>query len=338
MLNKVYEEVLNFIKGNYKQLIILVIVFIILNFPLNYSIYISGGTINVNDRVEVKDEYKSSGTFNLAYVTELQATAFTYLLSHIVPSWETVPLEEYQASENETMEDISLRSKLYLNKSEEDAIKNAYEKANQTFEIIDTEFNIVYINEIVDSDLKIGDVILEANNEKIKTMEQYKNIINKFNFGDYISLKVKRDNKVVDTKVKVNNINGQKIIGISVLELHNYKTVPEINLSFKKSESGPSGGLMLTLAIYDKLIKEDLTNGYKIVGTGTIDSYGNVGEISGVKYKLRGAVSAGADIFIAPTGDNYQECKSIIKEENYNIRLIEAKTFEQVLNSLVNLD
>ena len=146
MLNKVYEEVLNFIKENYKQLIILVIVFIILNFPLNYSIYISGGTINVNDRVEVKDEYKSSGTFNLAYVTELQATAFTYLLSHIVPSWETVPLEEYQASENETMEDISLRSKLYLNKSEEDAIKNAYEKADQTFEIIDTEFNIVYIN------------------------------------------------------------------------------------------------------------------------------------------------------------------------------------------------
>ena len=169
-------------------------------------------------------------------------------------------------------------------------------------------------------------------------MEQYKNIINKFNFGDYISLKVKRDNKVVDTKVKVNNINGQKIIGISVLELHNYKTVPEINLSFKKSESGPSGGLMLTLAIYDKLIKEDLTNGYKIVGTGTIDSYGNVGEISGVKYKLRGAVSAGADIFIAPTGDNYQECKRIIKEENYNIRLIEAKTFEQVLSLLVNLD
>ena len=36
---------------------------------------------------------------------------------------------------------------------------------------------------------------------------------------------------------------------------------------------------MLTLAIYDKLTKGDLTNGLKIVGTGTISSDGTVGEM-----------------------------------------------------------
>ena len=44
------------------------------------------------------------------------------------------------------------------------------------------------------------------------------------------------------------------------------------------------------LAIYKELIEEDITHGLKIVGTGTIDELGNVGEIDGVKYKILGAV------------------------------------------------
>ena len=86
-------------------------------------------------------------------------------------------------------------------------------------------------------------------------------------------------------------------------------------IDFKGNESGPSGGLMLTIAIYDKLVSKDLTNGLKIVGTGTIDYDGNVGQIDGVSYKLKGAVKKGADIFIAPTGENYQECVKLKKKK-----------------------
>ena len=338
MNNKIYEKILNFIKENYKQFLIVFILGIIINFPLDYSIYISGGTINVNDRIELDNEYKSSGSFNLAYVTELRATTFTYLLSYIIPFWEVIPLEEYQASTIETMEDVSIRSKLYLDRSKEDAIKLAYEKASKNFTTKNTEFNIVYINEIVDADLKIGDVILEINNKKLFDLNQYKELVEKTNVGEYINLKVRRNKKEFETKIKVNYINESKLTGISILELSNYETTPEIILSFKDSESGPSGGLMLALAIYDKLIAEDLTRGKKIVGTGTIDEFGNVGEIDGVKYKLKGAIKEKADIFIAPSGNNYNECKRIIKEENYNIKLIEAKTFEQVLNDLNSLN
>ena len=64
---------------------------------------------------------------------------------------------------------------------------------------------------------------------------------------------------------------------------------------------------MLTLAIYSNLNKIDLTHGKTIVGTGTIDADGNVGQISGIKYKLLGAVANKGDIFLVPDGDNYKE-------------------------------
>ncbi len=91
---------------------------------------------------------------------------------------------------------------------------------------------------------------------------------------------------------------------------------------------------MLALSIYDKLTDYDLTKGLKIVGTGTIDFDGNVGEIDGVEYKLKGAVKAKADIFIAPSGKNYEDALKLKKEKNYKIKIIEAKTFNQVLEEL----
>jgi len=56
MINKIYEKIKMFIKENYKELIFLIILFIVINYPVDYSIMISGGTINVNDRVEIKNQ------------------------------------------------------------------------------------------------------------------------------------------------------------------------------------------------------------------------------------------------------------------------------------------
>ena len=60
---------------------------------------------------------------------------------------------------------------------------------------------------------------------------------------------------------------------------------------------------------------------------------GNVGEISGVKYKLAGAVKKDADIFIVPTA-NYKEAIKLKNENNYNIEIIEADTLENVIEKL----
>lgn len=336
MISKIYDKFINFIKENYKQLIFLIVFLIVMSFPLDYSVMVSGGTINVNDRVSIKGEYESDGSYNLAYVTELKGTIPTVLLSYIIPDWKKIPLEEYKASSNESQDDITKRAKIYLKYSEQAAIKLAYLKASKEFKIKNSEFNIVYVDEKAETTLKIGDIILKANDITITSLEQYRNIVEKSDIGDTINLKILRDEKEQDALIKVKNIDNKKVSGISILELYDYETSPEIELSFKNNESGSSGGLMLALSIYDKLISEDLTNGLKIVGTGTIDFDGNVGEIDGVEYKLMGAVKQKADLFIVPTGENYETCLKLKEERGYNIELIEAKTFDETIEILRN--
>lgn len=336
MISKIYDKFINFIKENYKQLIFLIVFLIVMSFPLDYSVMVSGGTINVNDRVSIKGEYESDGSYNLAYVTELKGTIPTVLLSYIIPDWKKIPLEEYKASSNESQDDITKRAKIYLKYSEQAAIKLAYLKASKEFKIKNSEFNIVYVDEKAETTLKIGDIILKANDITITSLEQYRNIVEKSDIGDTINLKILRDEKEQDALIKVKNIDNKKVSGISILELYDYETSPEIELSFKNNESGSSGGLMLALSIYDKLISEDLTNGLKIVGTGTVDFDGNVGEIDGVEYKLMGAVKQKADLFIVPTGENYETCLKLKEERGYNIELIEAKTFDEIIEILRN--
>lgn len=326
-----------FIKQYYKDIIVLIILLIILNFPLNYSIMISGGTINVDDRIKITESNKSKGSFNLAYVSELKGTIPSYLLSYIIPSWTKVPLSDYQANKNETSSDIELRSKVYLEYSKQAAIKTAYLNANKNFIVKDNKFYIVFIDEKADTDLKIGDIIKTIDGKNINEMDEYRKIISNKNIGDKVLLTVERNEKIIDAYALVKEIDNKKLTGISVINLYDYESDPKVELEFKNNESGSSGGLMLSLAIYDKLTNYDLTNGKKIVGTGTIDFEGNVGKIDGVEYKLKGAVKAKADIFIAPVGENYDDCIKLKEKNKYDIEIISAETFQEVLNKLYDL-
>ena len=94
---------------------------------------------------------------------------------------------------------------------------------------------------------------------------------------------------------------------------------------------------MTSLAIYDALIDEDLTNGLTISGTGTIDIDGNVGSIGGVKYKLKGAINNKADIFFVPNGENYDEAIKIAEEKKYDIKIIGVSTLKEAITYLENL-
>lgn len=334
MISKIYDKTKQIIKENYKYILFLILLLMVLNYPLDYSIMVSGGTIDINDRIQIESSDFSKGSFNLAYVTELRGTLPSVALSYIIPDWTRVPLQDYQASSKESAEDITTRAKIYLEYSKQAAIKVAYETANKNFKISDNKFYIVYKSEQTEGDIQIGDILLEADEKKILQLEEFKNIIDSKNVGDYINLTIFRNNKQKQVSVKIKEIDGEKIAGISILNLYDYETFPTVALKFNDNESGSSGGLMLSLAIYDKLTEGDLTKGLKIVGTGTIDFYGNVGQIDGVKYKLKGAVKAGADIFLAPTGENYEECMKLKKEKKYDIKIIEVNNFDDAIQKL----
>lgn len=324
-MNKIKE----FLKNNIRYILILVIVGVIANYPLPYYIEAPGGTIDITNRIDIDGGYSSKGSLNLLYVTEYRGNVMTYLMGLILPNFDIEKQEERQIS-NESTQDIYIRNRVMLENSIDSATILAYRHANKTVNI--TGYNNVILVNYNDNDLKIGDNIISIDNVKVSNLIDIKNELDKKEANETITVGVIRNNKEHNFKVKLD----EKKLGIIVQTDYEYELDPEINIKFKTSESGSSGGLMLALSIYNAITSEDITHGLKIAGTGTIDIEGNVGEIGGVKYKIMGAVRNKMDLVFVPEA-NYEEAIKVKKEKNYDIDIIKVNTFEEALNYLNNL-
>lgn len=334
MFNKFYLKVKKFMKEFYKSIIFLIVCYFVFTFPLPYYIYAGGGTINIDDRIEIDGSSDTSGSLNFAYVKELEGNVASFILGNIIPSYEVEKKENIELNEDESNEDIMFRNKIYLENANQTAIMLAFSKAGDSVEIKDSKFYVIYVDEKKEDGLRVGDELLKVNGKKIEKVEDYTNEIAKFNSGDKVNVVVIRDGKEKEVIARVKEEDARKVTGISVSTIYEYETDPKVELKFKSSEGGPSGGLMLTLAIYDKLTNSNLTNGKIIVGTGTINSAGVVGEIGGVKHKLNGAVKIGADIFLVPKGDNYKEALKEKEKHDYDIEIKAVGTFDDAIEYL----
>ena len=324
------NKIKDFFKNNIKYILILVIVGIIANYPLPYYIEAPGGTIDITNRIDIDGGYVSKGSLNLLYVTEYRGNVMTYLMGLVLPNFDIEKQEERQIS-NESAQDIYIRNRVMLENSIDNATILAYRHANKTVNI--TGYNNVILANYNDNDLKIGDNIISIDDVKVSNLIDIKNELDKKETNQTITISVMRDNKEHSFKIK---LDDEKKLGIIVQTDYEYELDPEINIKFKTSESGSSGGLMLALSIYNAITSEDITHGLKVAGTGTIDIEGNVGEIGGIKYKIMGAVRNKMDLVFVPAA-NYDEAIEVKKEHNYDIDIIKVNTFEEALNYLNNL-
>ena len=335
MFAKIYEKIKEFIKENYKELIVLIVIVLLFTIKLPYSIYTPGGAVNLNDRIRVENGYETEGSFNMAYVSMVRGSIPFLLISYVIPDWDIVAASDITA-EGEDMDEMLERERLYMQESMDAAIINAYQAAGEDITITRTVNEVSYLSEDSDTDLEIGDQILSVNGDEISSLDDLKSIVESLSSGTEVTLRVIRDDEERDCTAVTYDTNDGTKIGVSLLTTYEYETDPEVTITSKASEAGSSGGLMMSLAIYNQLVPEDITGGMKIVGTGTIDIEGNVGEIGGVRYKLIGAVKNDADLFICPE-ENYEEAMSVKKEKDYDITIISVSTFLEAIEKLEGL-
>ena len=326
----------NFIKENYLVLLFGIVFMATILYPLPYYIYTGGGTINVKDKIHIENK-ETKGDFNLCYVEQINANIPTFLLSKLLSNWDSVSKEEVSLNDKEDIKDIYKRDKIYLEEANQNAIFVAYKKAGKSVNILDKHLYIIYLEEDSDTDLKIGDDILEIDGSKIDSLADISKILDSYEVGSKLNIKVKRNGKEMMKYAIVHEKDDRKLIGIALTSIYDYEVDPKITFTFSNSESGPSGGFMVTLAIYNQLIDNDISNDLKIAGTGTIDIEGNVGSIGGVKYKLKGAVDSKSDIFLVPAGENYKEAIKYKKKYHYDIKIIGISTFEEAIEKLESM-
>ena len=332
MFNKLYSNVKNFIVENYKFLIIWGIIIFLFFYEFPYVIYTPGGIVNLEDRIEVENSRDTEGSLNMSYVSLVKGTLPMILLSYIIPNWDLVKSSEITAPD-ESVDELLELEKLYMQSSIDNATILAYEKAGKELNITREVNNIVYISDDADTNLEIYDELLTADGLEVNDVAELREIVNSKNEGDKITFLVNRNGKEKECSAKIYNTEDGLKVGVSFLTTYEYETNPEISVATKASESGSSGGLMLTLAIYNAITDEDITKGRTVVGTGTISLDGTVGAIDGVKYKILGAVKSDAEIFLCPM-ENYEEVLSVKDEFDLDIEIHGVATFDEALEYL----
>mgnify|MGYP000050916278 CR=1 FL=1 len=333
MFSKIYAGLKKFIKENWLFLLILIIFFVVNFVRLPYEVEMPGGTIDLGNRITVDGKKPDiKGSFNMAYVEVSQGSVLYVLAGLIIPDWEVLKVSDL-IYENETLEDSNLRDKIYLEQSKNAATLAALNASGTKYTISKINNSVVYVDKEAETDIKIGDDIIECDGETVENLEKVVEIVKTKKAGDVIKLKVLRDEKKVDVTAKVYDTEDGPKIGLMSLTTYDIDSEKKVKIDSKTSESGPSGGLMMSLMIYNALTDQDLTNGKKVVGTGTIDEAGNVGEIGGVKFKIMGAVKDKADVFLVPA-ENYDEAMEVKKKKKYDIEIVRVETLQDAIDYL----
>ena len=334
LFSKLYSNIKSFIVENYKFLIVWGIIIFLFFYEFPFVIYTPGGIVNLEDRIEVENAHDTKGSLNMSYVSLVKGTLPMILLSYCLPNWDLIKSSEITI-DNESVDELLELEKLYMQSSIDNATILAYQKAGKHLDITREVNNIVFIADDAKTDLEVYDEILTADGKKVNNISELKEIVNSKNEGDAIKILVNRNGLEKECSAKIYNTEDGLKIGVSFLTTYEYETDPEISVTTKASESGSSGGLMLTLAIYNAINDEDITKGRTIVGTGTITLDGTVGAIDGVKYKILGAVKNDAEIFLCPI-KNYEEALSVKEEFDLDIDIHGVATFDEALEYLEN--
>lgn len=216
-----FKKIINTIKQTlieeYKFIIVLLLITIILNIPLNYYITVGGGISDAADRITVDKKHESKGSFNISYVTQLSGNVLTYALSYIIPKWERESADKYKYDEEESIDNIEFRNKLDLDTANATATYWAYTLANKPIKEVSKKLYIIatYPKEHK-TDLKVGDEIISVDNNKYNTLDDLGDYIQTKNVGDKVTVEVIRKKKHQEIKTKIYERKKRKIIGVTL--------------------------------------------------------------------------------------------------------------------------
>jgi Lon-like protease len=322
---------------------IIAVLFTFIKLP--YYVTMPGTAQKLEPLVHVKGGDEDDGDFMLTTVRMGRANVVSYALAKVRKYYELYPVEAVK-QQGESDEEYTLRQLHMMEGSKQTAIAVAYKKAGKP---ITYKFLGVYVMRVLpdmpaSQYLQPGDRIVEVDGKKLQSVEQFIEYVGQKTKGETVKLTFERKGKKKTVSLVLQPFpeNPERVgIGISLVTDREIVADPPVEI---KSEEigGPSAGLMFSLEIYNQLVEEDITNGYTIAGTGTINEKGEIGPIGGISQKIIAADKAGADIFFAPNekgaeDSNYQEALKTAKDIGTKMKIVPVDTFDDALHYLQTL-
>ena len=294
---------------------------IVVIFPLIFTVIaslikmpydvVSPAYINEVDKViEIDNDYIEKGTFNTVSVYSYERVS---LLQYIIALFDrkttiSKTYKVYNLSNAEGYRAGTIQKNVSIN----NALIAGYNLAS--YFGFDVSINYHYEGYIVDTyytyltpnSLKIGDVITKVGEYELTGDTSISSLFSQAETDLGVEVEVKRNNELLKftiTRNKYIDYYGNEKSGFG-FSGYDYYVIDNANPTYTINKSqtiGPSGGLLQALMVFNALTANfDITSGMKIVGTGTIDNFGLVGEIGGIYQKIITADINKANLFFVP--------------------------------------
>lgn len=180
--------------------------------------------------------------------------------------------------------------------------------------------------------LQATDEIVGIDGQSVGNSQQVAKRIQSQPPGTEFQLIIVRDGEESEVTVaseSATDENGDEVARVGIVVENVYSSDFEVALNLD-GIGGPSAGLMLAVAIIDKLTPQDLVAGRHIAGTGTISSEGDVGEIGGIAKKMISAREDGAELFLAPVGN----CDEVVGQIPDGLAVAAVETLDQAMKAI----
>jgi Lon-like protease len=277
--------------------------------PVPFVIYSPGRAYDVlgtDDRgrpllsVDGIETYPTDGRLHMTTVsvTSLPEAVLAFWL----PKRDALPRDAVY-DPGKSSEQVRAEERLLMNTSQQDAVVAALRAAHQPVEELPVVSSVTVAAPAYGL-LEPGDLILGVDGMNTATADDVRNAIESGAVGEVITLTVERDRRTIP--VEVRTIAGNRDPAVPVIGIEvgmGYRYAPRVHFGVNNEVGGPSAGLVFAVALYDRIMPEDLVRGRSVAGTGNIDADGRVGSIGGLHEKIASAERAGASIFLVPAGN-----------------------------------
>jgi len=306
-----------------------------------YIIYGPGSAEPVHPRVETGRKLDEKGAFLFTTVsTYSKPNAFSLAYAWLNPRMDIHTEEEATGGTTNLSAYRNLLAWM-RDSSEATALLAAYGAMNRTIPVEQKGVIVVRFlpeSKADESGLQEGDIITSADGRPTLKAEDLVAVLSSRKPGDKVELAGTRGGKPFKVTVPLISMPDTKRTGVGFQNNSVIEVTPPDPVKFDFNDvGGPSAGLMMTLEIVAQLTSEDLTRGYRIAGTGTIDADGSVGQIGGIQYKLMAADKEKADYFLVPYDKasgltNWKDAEKTVKELKLSPKLVPVTTLKEALD------
>ena len=323
-------------------LIVLTYVIVFMGTP--YIVYQPGSASEVAPMIKVENgDADEKGTFMMTTVSASYANVALLVASVFNSYAEVVPKETRLGEKSE--EEYAAVQVFNMDSSQSYAVQAAYHAAGIPYKN-EPDYLFVYSvpAEGNREQFQPGDKIISVAGKSMPDSNDLMSLLSSRKIGDKVSVILIRDGKKLTEEVNLIEVKdskdaaGRPGLGVIIAAIQKVEaTEAGKKVSFVNTNvGGPSAGLMFTMEIYSQLTAGDLTKGYRVAGTGTIDPEGNVGPIGGVKHKIVAANREKAEIFFVPA-ENYDEAKARADKIGTTMKLVSVSKLSDALNYMKSL-